>query len=341
MLKRPAVSPSRSVTSSEAVNLGRRAFVAAMGAMLGAPRLIAQSNPPPIPVRGLNHLHLVVSDLQRSLAFYQRVFGMPLAGMQGVEADWQKPVVPMLAIGSGPQFISFSQGPGRLGGRDRIDHFGFGMDGFDAARVVKMLEAHGLKGNVRMRADSTPPVAELKFNDTDNIIVQIQDSSYCGGSGAQGSRCRNAPAPAASGPPSIPLRTLNHFTIAVADVARAVAFYQRVFGLRMQYDQGTEADWSKKVIPILGIGGGPQFLAFAGGREAGRIDHFCLGVERFDAADIVRRLAAHDIKASVRMRADSAPPSEELTFRDPDNILVQLQDVSYCGGEGKLGERCR
>jgi len=37
-----------------------------------------------------------------------------------------------------------------------------------------------------MRADSTPPVAELKFNDPDNVIVQIQDTSYCGGSGGTG-----------------------------------------------------------------------------------------------------------------------------------------------------------
>ena len=64
-------------------------------------------------------------------------------------------------------------------------------------------------------------------------------------------------------------------------------------------------------------------------------------MEKFDAAAMVKRLAAHDVKASVRMRADSNPPSEELTFRDPDNILVQLQDVTYCGGEGKLGEKCR
>jgi hypothetical protein len=114
-----------------------------------------------------------------------------------------------------------------------------------------------------------------------------------------------------------------------------------VFGMRMQFNQGTEADWQKKVIPIVGIGKGPQFLAFASGKEGGRIDHFCLGVEKFDAADAVKRLAAHGVKAAVRMRADSNPPSEELTFRDPDNILVQLQDVTYCGGEGKFGERCR
>jgi catechol 2,3-dioxygenase-like lactoylglutathione lyase family enzyme len=327
----------------------RRELIAALAGLLVAPRAIAQSaqargqSPaaPPIPVRGLNHLHLTVSNLQRSLEFYQRLFGMPLAGMQGVEADWQKPVVPMLAIGSGPEFISFSQGEGRLAGRDRIDHFGFGMDGFDAARVVKLLESHGITSNVRMRADSTPPVAELKFNDPDNVIVQIQDRSYCGGSGALGSRCASKPAPSFPGPPPVPVRTLNHFTIVVADVPRAVSFYERVFGMRMQFNQGTEADWQKKVIPIVGIGNGPQFLAFAAGKDAGRIDHFCLGVERFDAAGMVTRLAAHGVKASVRKRADSNPPSEELTFRDPDNILVQLQDVTYCGGEGTLGERCR
>ena len=321
--------------------LTRRELLASVAGLMVARRAIAQAGAAPIPVRGLNHLHLTVSSLQRSLEFYQRVLGMPLAGMQGTEADWQKPVVPMLAIGSGPEFISLSEGQGRLGGRDRIDHFGFGMAGFDAQRVVKLLEGHGIKSTVRMRADSTPPVAELKFNDPDNVIVQIQDVSYCGGSGALGSRCVNKPAPASSGPPAIHVRTLNHFTIIVADVQRAVAFYERVFGMRMQYNQGTEADWQKKVIPIVGIGKGPQFLAFAAGKEGGRIDHFCLGVEKFDAAEMVKRLAAHGVKASVRMRADSNPPSEELTFRDPDNILVQLQDVTYCGGEGKLGERCR
>ena len=327
--------------SRDAMTLTRRELLASLAGLVVARDAASQPAPAVIPVRGLNHFHLFVSDLQRSLEFYQRVFGMPLAGMQGVEADWQKPVVPMLAIGSGPEFISFSQGAGRLGGRDRIDHFGFGMDGFDAPRVVKMLEGHGIKSNVRMRADSTPPVAELKFNDPDNVIVQIQDVRYCGGSGALGDRCTNKAAPAAAGPPPIPVRTLNHFTIMVADVQRAVSFYERVFGMRTQFSQGTEADWNKKVIPVVGFGKGPQFLAFAAGKDAGRIDHFCLGVEKFDAADMVKRLAAHGIKAAVRKRADSDPPSEELTFRDPDNIMVQLQDVTYCGGEGRLGERCR
>ena len=40
------------------------------------------------------------------------------------------------------------------------------------------------------------------------------------------------------------------------------------------------------------------------------------------------------------MRADTDPPAEELMFSDPDGIPVQLQDVSYCGGSGKLGDLC-
>ena len=175
---------------SQSFGITRRELMLSLPAILVARQVPAQSAPP-IAMTTLNHLHLTVSNLQRSLDFYQRVFGLPLAGMQGVEADWQKPVVPMLAIGEGPQFISFSQGAGKAEGRDRINHFGFGMDGFDAQRVVGMLAAHGIKSDVRMRADSTPPVAELKFNDPDDIIVQIQDRTYCGGSGALGNRCNN------------------------------------------------------------------------------------------------------------------------------------------------------
>ena len=127
---------------------------------------------------------------------------------------------------------------------------------------------------------------------------------------------------------------------AVAFLRRAVAFYRRVFGMRIQFNQGTESDWSRKIIPIVGIGKGPQFLAFASSRTGARIDHFCLGMQDFRSAEVAKMLAAHGVTAAIRMRRDSDPPSEELTFRDPDGIVVQVQDVSYCGGEGVLGSRC-
>ncbi len=140
-------------------------------------------------------------------------------------------------------------------------------------------------------------------------------------------------------PAPIRVRTMNHVTLTVSDVQRSVEFYQRVLGLPLVTTQGTERDWNAPAVPVLGIGDGPQFIAFSQG-DRPHINHYCLGMEGFDAAEIVARLAEHGIEARVRMRADSDPPAEELIFPDPDGIPVQIQDVSYCGGSGKLGDLC-
>ena len=149
---------------------------------------------------------------------------------------------------------------------------------------------------------------------------------------AGGAAAQQAPAP-------IRVSTMNHVTLSVSDVQRSVAFYQRVLGLPLVTTQGNERDWDAPAVPVLGIGNGPQFIAFSRG-DRPHINHYCLGMEGFDAADVVERLAEHGIEARVRMRADSDPPAEELMFNDPDGIPVQIQDVSYCGGSGKLGDLC-
>ena len=146
-------------------------------------------------------------------------------------------------------------------------------------------------------------------------------------------------AAAQQAPPPIRVSTMNHVTLSVSDVQRSVAFYQRVLGLPLVTTQGNERDWDAPAVPVLGIGNGPQFIAFSRG-DRPHINHYCLGMEGFDAADVVERLAEHGIEARVRMRADSDPPAEELMFNDPDGIPVQIQDVSYCGGSGKLGDLC-
>ena len=146
-------------------------------------------------------------------------------------------------------------------------------------------------------------------------------------------------AQAQGGAAPIAVNTMNHVTLTVPDVQRSVAFYQRIFGMPVVTTQGTEADWSAPTVPVLGIGNGPQFIAFSRG-DRPSINHFCLGMEGFDSARVVKMLAEYGIEARVRLRADSDPPSEELMFNDPDGIPVQIQDVSYCGGSGVLGDLC-
>ena len=317
--------------------LTRRELMLALLALALAPTPgVAQSGVPSIPVRTLNHVHLNVSDLSRSLEFYQTLFGMRLQGNQGVETDWSRGVVPVLGIGDGPHFISFAESA-EPGPRGRIDHLGFGVNGFNADQVKNRLAEHGVEANIRIRADSDPPVPELKFNDPDGVILQIQDVSYCGGSGALGSICPSQPL---TEPPPIPARTLNHVHLPVADVPRSRAFYGHVLGMQTQAEQGIEADWNTPLIFMLGIGSGPAFISFSPGQRTGVIDHFCFGVDHFDAERVAETLVEHGLEPDIRMRADSNPSVPELKFKDPDGIIVQIQDVSYCGGSGVLGNVC-
>jgi hypothetical protein len=63
-----------------------------------------------------------------------------------------------------------------------------------------------------------------------------------------------------------------------------------------------------------------------------------LGVKKAEGAN------AGPLTARIRMRgpdAGGAPEgTPELYMTDPDGITIQLQDVRYCGGSGRLGERC-
>ncbi len=73
----------------EGGKLTRRELVLSLSALLLArPEASAQPSAPPIPVSTLNHVTLVVSDVQRSVEFYQRVFGMPLVTTQGRPCWW-------------------------------------------------------------------------------------------------------------------------------------------------------------------------------------------------------------------------------------------------------------
>jgi catechol 2,3-dioxygenase-like lactoylglutathione lyase family enzyme len=103
------------------------------------------------------------------------------------------------------------------------------------------------------------------------------------------------------------------------------------------------------------MGSGPQFLAVsaAAPNAAPAINHFCLTVDGFNADRIVRLLtdrgltpneAGGPMTVRVRMRGPEAGGAKdgtpELYFGDPDGIVCQLQDASYCGGGGALGNVC-
>jgi hypothetical protein len=48
----------------------------------------------------------------------------------------------------------------------------------------------------------------------------------------------------------------------------------------------------------------------------------------------------HYVSLRMPERGGVEGGTPEVYFTDPDGILVQLQDPSYCGGGGYLGNEC-
>jgi catechol 2,3-dioxygenase-like lactoylglutathione lyase family enzyme len=335
--------------------INRRAFVKSLAvAGLGGnlfTSVYAQTISPPVAVKSINHMTLSVSDPKASLAWYQGLFGMPIVARQGGTI--------VLQVGDGPQFIAIG---GSVSDDPRITHYCLALDDFNSASITSILEANGVKANgrsgamesrVRMRGadfggapEGTP---ELYFRDPDGIMGQLQDSSYCGGSGILGEECLSRPEPAPTGG-LIKLQEFNHFTLFVKDQQRAVRFYQSIFGLTIDTYQGS--------MPILRVGSGREFLALAEVPAlSGRIHHASLNIENFGVDRIFSILegygltilgeaggATGPLQAYVTMRGPERGGAEagtpEVYFTDPDGILLQIQDSRYCGGAGYYGEEC-
>ena len=308
---------------------------------------------PPIPLRAINHMTLSVSDPARSLAWYQGLFGLPIAARQANTV--------VLRVGDGPQFMALGGGAGDT---PRIDHLCLAVDSFDADRLVRILSENGvsasgvsgpMQSRVRMRGEefggAPQGTPELYFGDPDGVVIQLQDSTYCGGAGLLGEQCLAHPEPAPSGG-LLAVRDYNHFTIFVTDQERSIAFYQRLFGMPVDTYQGA--------LPVLRVGLGNQFLALAGaggGPQGAIIHHACLSVDDFDPDRIIEVLAGYGVMPQGDAQAPVGPLTSyvtmripnrggapdgtpELYFTDPDGILIQLQDARYCGGNGYLGDEC-
>jgi catechol 2,3-dioxygenase-like lactoylglutathione lyase family enzyme len=204
--------------------------------------------------------------------------------------------------------------------------------------------------------DGTP---DLLFGDPDGIVCQLQDQRYCGGSGPLGNVCAVETSPQKG---LIALKDLSHLTIFSTDAARSNKFYQDLFGLSIRSFQGPTA-------PTLAVGPTVQFLMFTGGGAArgaapaapprpASINHGCFSLDGFKTDAVIKSLESFGIKPregttgpvgplrhyiSMRMENRGGAPegTPELYFTDPDGLLMQLQDTTYCGGGGVLGSACK
>lgn len=316
----------------------RRRVLLGLPAAFIASKVLAQPSGPLIAVRHFNNVMIAVSDLARSISFYQKLFGAPV-----LQSD-----AAVFRVGDGSQFFALTQA--RAGAE--ILSYGLAVDDFAADRLAQALAGHsGTEPRVTRRGD-TP---ELFLNDPNGVRIQLQDVRYMHGSGPRGEAL--SPASGGAGRPAFDLRTINHVTLNTTEGAKSLAFYRDVFGLAVQSRQGTTV--------TMGIGSTRQSVVFntaANGGGTGGINHVCFTIKDFDPAHAMGVLTDSGLEpiefgnaslikpltCRVRLRQRAAngggPASPlgtpELYFTDPDNIAIQLQDVSYCGGSGWLGQIC-
>jgi catechol 2,3-dioxygenase-like lactoylglutathione lyase family enzyme len=282
-------------------NISRRQVLLSLPGLMMAPRLFSQAGNPPIRVKGINHVTLHVSDVKRSVDFYQGLFGMPIINGQGTTSAG-------LQIGAGPQHLGVNSA---AGGAPKIDHICFAVEDFNVDQIVNILTQRGFTksdeiGPMRVRVRLRDPGAggsnegtpELYFGDPDGIAIQLQDSRYCGGSGPLGNVC-SAPKPSPKRG-LLALKGWSHCTNFVSDAARANKFYQDLFGLRVQASQGPNA-------PLLSLNNGVEFVMLFVGGDGGRgaaadagprgsINHLCMNVDNFDPDAVIKGLESYGIK---------------------------------------------
>jgi len=120
--------------------------------------------------------------------------------------------------------------------------------------------------------------------------------------------------PAQSLPGLVKGRNLHHINVRVSDIARSEAFYRRLLGFgpsrRVQGPDNHGFD-----LP----GGGLIILQKSQkSDDAGRIDHFCVGVDAFDA-DRMRAAAK-----SAGIGAVQGEARDNFSVSDPDGVRVQI-----------------
>jgi catechol 2,3-dioxygenase-like lactoylglutathione lyase family enzyme len=102
---------------------------------------------------------------------------------------------------------------------------------------------------------------------------------------------------------------IDHVSIQVSDLPRSIAFYQKMFGFTILSED--------KPNEIVRLGAGKVLVSLHHKSPTGLVDHFAIGVEKFDRDSVTREL-----------KARGANPEDNLDagfhIVDPAGISVQI-----------------
>jgi len=108
----------------------------------------------------LNHVTVRVPDLHRTSQFYQDFFGMPLKQHSAT----------IHILGVGKSFFGIEQKGTPAG----LDHYDFGIAGFNADEVIEKVKAR------KLTLEPGGTKESFKFRDPDGFLVQVNGPDYEG-----------------------------------------------------------------------------------------------------------------------------------------------------------------
>lgn len=102
---------------------------------------------------------------------------------------------------------------------------------------------------------------------------------------------------------------IDHVSIHVADLQRSIAFYQKTFGLSVVSQEQARG--------IVRLGNTKVLVSLNNGGPAGLIDHFAIGIPRFNRDSVAHYLMQ---RGATPLEGDYAG----LHVKDPDGVNVQV-----------------
>ena len=119
---------------------------------------------------------------------------------------------------------------------------------------------------------------------------------------------------------------IDHVVLRVADLERAIAFYEGVLGAKVER--------RSEKFGLVQLRAGRSLIdlieAPEKDREGANMDHFALRIEPFDEAAIRAHLKAHGIEAGeLKSRYGAEGDGHSLYIEDPDGNRVELKGPPF------------
>jgi catechol 2,3-dioxygenase-like lactoylglutathione lyase family enzyme len=99
---------------------------------------------------------------------------------------------------------------------------------------------------------------------------------------------------------------INHVSIQVSDLQRSADWYKKAFGL-------SELKTALKDTVILGVGA--AHITLRAGKAPGTVDHYAIGFDPFNQAEIIDDLKKRGLNPSGAQ------------IKDPDGLVIQLSSL--------------